>query len=127
MVVFAVPDEPSIPALVGAAAAGDRRAETVLCRRFAAAVRTFWRRRLRGAEVDELTQETMLRFVQSLRSGAVAEPERVGGFILGICRNLARERARVAERRAELWTEFSSALASLEDEPTLARYQLAQL
>jgi RNA polymerase sigma-70 factor, ECF subfamily len=127
MAVFAVPDEPSLPALVGAAAAGDRRAETVLCRKFAAAVRTFWRRRLSGAEVDELAQEVMLRFVQALRTGAVAEPERVGGFVLGICRNLARERVRVAERRAELWQQFGDALASLQDEPKLGSYQLAQL
>ena len=101
--------------------------ETALCRRYAPAVRTFWRRRLRGPEVDELTQETMLRFVQALRRGAVADLEKMGGFVLGICRNLARERVRSAERRAELWTEFASALASLEDEPELARYQLAQL
>ena len=127
MAVFAVPDEPALPALVGAAAAGDRRAETLLCRKFAAAVRTFWRRRVRGAEVDELTQDVMLRFVQALRGGAVGEPERVGGFVLGICRNLAREHARTAERRAELWSQFSAVLASLDDEPALASYQLAQL
>lgn len=101
--------------------------ETTLCRRYAPAVRTFWRRRLRGAEVDELCQETMVRFVQALRRGAISDPERVGGFVLGICRNLAREGARVAERRAELMTEFSDALASLQDQPELARYQLAQL
>jgi RNA polymerase sigma-70 factor (ECF subfamily) len=127
MAVIAVPEEPSLSALVAAATAGDRRAEATLCRKFAAAVRTFWRRRLRGSEVEELTQDVMLRFVQALRTGAVSEPERVGGFVLGICRNLARERARVAERRAELMAQFGESLASLEDEPALARYQLAQL
>src|SRR5689334_8242197 len=101
MAVFAVPDE------------------ALLCRRYAPAVRTFWRRRLRGAEVDELTQETMLRFVQAVRKGAITDPERIGGFVLGICRNLARERVRVAERRTELFAELSSALASLDDEPAL--------
>jgi RNA polymerase sigma-70 factor (ECF subfamily) len=101
--------------------------ETELCRRFAPAVRTFWRRRLRGAEVDELVQETLLRFVQALRAGKVREPERTGGFVLGICRNLARERARTGERRAELLAEYTSVLASLDDEPATARYQLAQL
>jgi RNA polymerase sigma-70 factor (ECF subfamily) len=101
--------------------------EAALCRRYAPAVRTFWRRRLRGAEVDELVQETILRFVQALRRGAINDPERMGGFVLGICRNLARERVRSAERRAELWAEFSGVLASLEDEPEVASYQLAQL
>lgn len=101
--------------------------ETELCRRFAPAVGAFWRRRLRGAEVDELVQETLLRFVQALRAGKVREPERIGGFVLGICRNLARERARSGERRAELFAEYASVRASLDDEPSAARYQLAQL
>lgn len=127
MAVVAVSDEPSIEALVTAAAAGDRRAEGVLCRRFAPAVRTFWRRRMRGDAVDELSQEVFLRFVLALRTGAVSDPPRVGGFILGICRNLAREGARKQERRTELFAELGSVLASVEDEPQLAHYQLAQL
>ena len=128
MAVFAVPDEPPVASLVAAAATGDRHAEAVLCRRVAAAVRTFWRRRIRAADqVDELAQEVFLRFVQALRSGAIGEPERVGGFVLGICRNIARERARLQERREELWEQFGESLASLDDEPALARYQLAQL
>lgn len=127
MAVTAVSDGPTPATLVAAAAAGDRRAEAELCRKFAPAVRTFWRRRLRGPEVEELAQEVMLRFVQALRTGAVAEPERVGGFVLGICRNLARERTRIAERRAELWAQYGDALAALEEEPALAQYQLAQL
>jgi RNA polymerase sigma-70 factor (ECF subfamily) len=128
MAVIAVSDEPSVLALVAAAAGGDRHAEAALCRRFAPAVRTFWRRRIRGEDaVQELSQDVFLRFVQALRAGAVGEPERVGGFVLGICRNLARERARAAERRAELWHEFGASLASLETAPELAAYQLAQL
>jgi RNA polymerase sigma-70 factor (ECF subfamily) len=105
----------------------ERGDEAALVRRFAPAVRTFWRRRLRGADVDELVQETMLRFVQALRAGSINDADRMGGFVLGICRNLAREGARTAERRAELWAQYESALASLQDEPELAAYQLAQL
>lgn len=127
MAVVAVQDEPSLPTLVGLAAGGDRRAESVLCRKFAPAVRTFWRRRLRGQDaIDEMSQEVFLRFVQALRSGAVSEPERVGGFLLGICRNLARERARLAERRDDLWKMYGDALKAIEEEP-LAAYQLALL
>jgi RNA polymerase sigma-70 factor (ECF subfamily) len=128
MAVVAVLDEPSVPALVAAAVGGDRQAEGALCRRFAPAVRTYWRRRLRGADaIDEATQDVFLRLVQALRAGAIDDPERVGGFILGICKNVARERARQQERRSELWEQFGSALASLEDEPKQASYQLAQL
>jgi RNA polymerase sigma-70 factor (ECF subfamily) len=127
MAVVALQDEPSIPTLVSLATGGDRRAEGALVRKFAPAVRTFWRRRMRGVDaVDELSQEVFLRFVQALRSGAVAEPERVGGFVLGICKNLARERARTAERRDDLWKQYGDALTALED-TSLASYQLAQL
>ena len=127
MAVVARSDEPSIEGLVNLAASGDRRAEAALCHKFAPAVRTFWRRRMKGDAVDELSQEVFLRFVQALRAGAVTDPARVGGFVLGICRNLARERVRSQERRQELWEQFGSVLASMDEEPQLARYQLAQL
>jgi RNA polymerase sigma factor (sigma-70 family) len=110
--------EPSPAALVAAAAAGDRDAEAVLCRRFAAAVRTFARRRLRGADaIDEFAQDVLLRFVQALREGAVGEPDRVGGFVLGICRNLARERARSRDRRAALWEQFGAVVEAADETP----------
>jgi RNA polymerase sigma-70 factor (ECF subfamily) len=122
------PEQPSVPALIAAARAGDRLAEGALVARFAAAVRTYARRRLKAADaVDEFAQDVFLRLVQAVRAGAIAEPERAGGFVLGICKNVARERARLAERRAELWAQFGDALAPLEDAPELARYQLALL
>src|SRR5690349_16033611 len=83
---------------------GDRAAEADIVVRFARAVRTFARRRLRTPDaVEEFTQDVFLTFIEALRRGAVVEPSRVGGFLLGICRNFARERARLKERRAELW------------------------
>ncbi len=124
----AVSEQPSIQALVIAAGSGDRKAEAVLCSRFAAVVRTFWRRRLKTAEaVDEAAQDVFVRLVQALRTNAITEPERVGGFVLGICKNVARERARVAERRAALWQEFGTAIDTLDDNPAVELYQLAQL
>lgn len=126
--VSAVPDQPSIPALITAAYAGDRRAESALISRFSAAVRTYARRRLKTADaVDEFAQEVFLRFVQTLRAGQITEPERAGGFVLGICKNVARERARLADRRSALWEEFGAALAPLEEQPEMAKYQLALL
>ncbi len=126
--VPAVSDQPPISALISAAHAGDRLAEGALISRFAAAVRTYARRRLKtGDAVDEFAQEVFLRFVQALRGGQISEPERAGGFVLGICKNVARERARLADRRAALWEEFGSALAPLEEQPEMARYQIALL
>jgi len=126
--VPAVPDQPPINLLISAAVAGDRQAESTLIGRFAAAVRTYARRRLRTADaVDEFAQEVFLRFVQALRAGQITEPERAGGFVLGICKNVARERARLADRRSALWEEFGHALAPLEEQPEMARYQIALL
>src|SRR5262245_43996756 len=100
-------DQPPLQVLVIAATSGDRSAEGALLTRFAAAVRTYARRRLKAADaVDEFAQEVFLRFVQALREGKISEPERAGGFVLGICKNLARERVRLSERRSRLWDEF---------------------
>jgi RNA polymerase sigma-70 factor, ECF subfamily len=108
---------PRSPAeLVAQVAVGDRQAEADLCRRFAPAVRAFARRRLRGTAIDEFTQDVMLLFVEALRTGAVREAERVGGFVLGICRNLARERARLNERRELLWAQYGAPLFVLEED-----------
>lgn len=103
--------------LVGQALAGDRAAEAALCRRFAPAIRTFARRRLRSSEaVEEFTQDVLLVVIQALRTGGVSEPARFAGFVLGVCRNVARERARVRDRRAALWEAYASALEPLASE-----------
>lgn len=100
-------------ALVGRAAAGDRQAESALCHRFEAAVRLFARRRLRTREaVDEFTQDVMLLFIEALRGGRVEDPARLGGFVLGICRNLALDRVRQKERREALWALYGAELAA---------------
>lgn len=115
-----------LSALVERATAGDASAEAALVTRFAPAARIFARRRLRDREaVDELVQDAMLLLVEALRDGRVVEPERVGGFVLGICRNLARERARVRDRRRELWERFGPAVAEhAESRPVLDRVHL---
>lgn len=97
--------------LVERAGRGERAAEETLCQRFAPAVRAFARRRLRGREaVDEFTQDVLLLMIEALRGSRVQEPERLGGFVLGICRSLAFDRARQRERRQELWEQYGAAL-----------------
>nr|WP_206607060.1 sigma-70 family RNA polymerase sigma factor [Sandaracinus sp.] len=81
---------------------GDRDAERELCRRLGPAVRAFARRRLRSrAAVDDFAHDVMIEFIEALRAGRVADHSRVGGFALGICRNLARSGNRKMERRQE--------------------------
>lgn len=116
-----------VGALVLRARAGDPRAETVLCQRFAPAVRAFARRRLRdAAAVDEFCQDVMLLFVEAVRANKLADPERAGGFVLGICRNLARDRARTRDRRRELAAQLDVAETAYEPTP-LAHYDVAHL
>jgi len=109
-------DEAALPVatLVGRAADGDRGAEATLCRRFLPAVRLFARRRLRTPDaVAEFSQDVMLLFIEALRRGTVADPARVGGFVLGICRNLALDRVRQRERRESLWQQYGAAWTDL--------------
>ena len=121
---------PTLSELVLRAAQGDRQAETTLSQRFAPAVRAFARRRLRGVEATEdFTHDVLLLLVEALRRGSVEEPERLGGFVLGICRKLALDRVRTSERRAELWQQFGEALTPVGVEATVREcpYELIHL
>lgn len=108
---MAMPDVSSETAgdLVARAQRGDRAAESTLCRRLAPAIRAFARRRLAGADaVRDFEQDVLVLFVEALRRGGVEDPPRVGGFVLGICKNVARERVRRRERRDELWEMYAA-------------------
>jgi len=127
----AVASQPSeaLADLVSRARLSERPAEATLCRRLAPAVRAFARRRLRGSDaVEEFTQDVLLLLIEALREGRIEQPERVGGFVLGICRALAFDRARQRERRAALWQTYGALLTStssdaVEREP----YEVAHL
>jgi RNA polymerase sigma-70 factor, ECF subfamily len=48
--------------------------------------------RLRSREaIEDVRQETFSRFFLALRDGKILQPERLGSFVLSICRNVARE------------------------------------
>lgn len=122
------PLEP-LSALVHQAAQGDRSAATAVCRLFAPVVRAFARRRvIKTDAVDEFTQDVMLVLIEALGAGKLEQPERLGGFVLGICRNLARDRARQRERREALLTEYAGNLAALAAEvPDKPTYEIIHL
>jgi RNA polymerase sigma-70 factor (ECF subfamily) len=91
-----------VAALASAARSGDRGAERTLVARLVPAIRAFASRRLSTrAAIEDFAQDVVLLFVEALRGGRIEEPARAGSFALGICRNLARERARVRDRRRE--------------------------
>jgi RNA polymerase sigma-70 factor, ECF subfamily len=48
--------------------------------------------RLKSREaIEDVRQETFSRFFLALRDGKILQPERLGSFVLSICRNVARE------------------------------------
>ena len=53
----------------------------------------------------------MARFCEGLRQGRIEDPGNAAAFALGICRNLARDRARAGDRRRELMDRFAGALS----------------
>jgi len=84
----------------------DRAAEREICARLLPAVRAFAARRLRSASVDDFAHDALVLLVEALREGRIQDPSRVAAFALGICRNLARERARTDDRRRELMERY---------------------
>lgn len=105
---------------------GDRESERDVCRRLLPAIRAFAARRLQGSTAEDFAQDALLLLLQALREGRIQDPARVAGFALGICRNLARERARSGERRRELMEKygFGEELPALEAPATLRREHL---
>lgn len=88
------------------ALAGDREAEREVCHRLLPAIRAFAQRRLRSSAAEDFAQDALVLLIEAMREARIQEPGRLAGFALGICRNLARERARSGERRRELLEQF---------------------
>ncbi len=77
-----------------------RPEEAVLVERFARRVFLYGMRHLGDeARADDLVQDVMTTVLERLRAGEVREPDRIGSFVLGTARVLARD-ARRRERRA---------------------------
>lgn len=85
-----------------AAGAPDRpTAEAELCARLSRRARLYGLRHLRDEQAAaDLAQRAMLVTIERLREGAVLAPERIGSFVLGVCRLLAGEARRRARREA---------------------------
>jgi RNA polymerase sigma-70 factor (ECF subfamily) len=94
--------------LVTRARSGDGSAYRELLARLAPAVRAYARRRLAQREaVEDFTQDALLAFVEAVQANRIDDPTRAASFALGICHNLARERAKVRDRRQNAWERFA--------------------
>ncbi len=69
---------------------------------------------------DELAQETLCIVIGALREGRVRADERLGAYVLGVCRNLVREGYR-RDRRAR---DAVASLAALGVEAPAATVEL---
>jgi RNA polymerase sigma-70 factor (ECF subfamily) len=88
------------PSLVRRIERGDGSAETELAREFRQRVLTAASVRLNGSDAaEDIAQETLAAVLQALRAGALREPEKLPGFVLGIARNLINNHCRLEARR----------------------------
>jgi RNA polymerase sigma-70 factor (ECF subfamily) len=87
--------------LVGRIAAGEKRAEAELVERCGGALRFLARRFTRDeADAEDLYQETLMLALEKIRRHEVREPERLGGFLRALAKNLSIQRYR--RRRYEV-------------------------
>ena len=83
-------------------------AEAALVTRFRARVVLYGRRHLRDeVRADDLAQDVLVMTIAKLRAGQVHDPDKIGSFILGTARMMARDDRR-REQRATAVAEASS-------------------
>jgi RNA polymerase sigma-70 factor (ECF subfamily) len=81
-----------------------------LYRRFAPRVRLYGLRHLRDQEAArDLVQQVLLLTIEKLRDGSVRDTDRIGSFILGVSRTMARDLKRLEWRREKLREPFMAA------------------
>ena len=91
--------------------AGDREAETEMCRRMGPRIRLYGLRHLRStAAADDLVQQVLLKTIEALRAGRLRESEKLAPFVLGTCRMTVLDVRRSARRQERLLDEFGSVL-----------------
>ena len=92
-------------------AAGDREAETEMCRRMAPRIRLYGLRHLRSATAaDDLVQQVLIKTIEALRAGRLRESEKLVPFVLGTCRMTVIDLRRTTRRQEHLLEEFGELL-----------------
>jgi RNA polymerase sigma-70 factor (ECF subfamily) len=115
--------------IAGAPGGEARDAEAQLYRLLAPRVRRYGRRHLRDDHTaDDLMQHVMALAIEKLRSGAVADPERIVSFVLGACRMTVIDLVRGQRRREQLLQRHADELplADLQVAPRLDHERVAR-
>jgi len=83
--------------------AQDVGAETHLVRYFTPLLQITLRRRMYSPDqIDDIVQETFIRVLKKFRSGEAIQPERLGAYVNGVCKNVSRESYRALNRHVPL-------------------------
>ncbi|HZO15430.1 MAG TPA: sigma-70 family RNA polymerase sigma factor [Polyangiaceae bacterium] len=103
-----------------------RTAELALCERYGMRVRRYAERHLRNAQsAADLTQLVLLSVIEALREGRIADPERLGAFVLSTCRHLVWDENRAVTRQTRLRETIGAEATAAE--PTTASIDLLRL
>jgi len=79
--------------------AGDGRTQEHFRAYFTALIQLKLRYRLQSREaIEDVRQETFVRFYVALQEGSIVHPERMGSFVNSICKNVLLEHYRAAGR-----------------------------
>ncbi len=100
------PSDADLARLIAASGEDAREAESALFQRYAERVRLYGRKHLKSdATADDLVQQVMLRVLEAVRAGRVADPGKLGSFIFGTCRNVSWDLQRAEQRQRRLARE----------------------
>jgi RNA polymerase sigma-70 factor (ECF subfamily) len=103
-------------ALARRVAAGDPTAETELCRRILPRVQSFGLRHLRDESAAlDLAQQVVITLLQALRGGRVEQIDRIGAFVMGVCKRTLLSWRSTEGLHSELMERFGPALASVSE------------
>lgn len=120
-------DDAGLVHQIAASGAGSGDAEAELYRRLAPRVRLYGLRHLREPQAAaDLVQEVLLTALEQIRGGKLRQPERLAGFVLGICRLVVLNQRRARARQARLIDMFGEDLP-LSDPASAPRLDEARL
>jgi RNA polymerase sigma-70 factor (ECF subfamily) len=89
-------------------ASADIEAEAELYRRLAPRARLYGLRHLRERQAAaDLAQQVLMMTIERLRSGQVRDPERIGSYVLGMCRRVVLDQRRAHARQERLRETFA--------------------
>jgi RNA polymerase sigma-70 factor, ECF subfamily len=95
-----------------------RDAEEELCRTMGPRIRLYGLRHLRDEQgAADLVQQVLMITIESVRAGKVRDPERIGSFVLGICRMVVLEIRRGGARRERLLEQYLPPVSASPEPP----------